>query len=134
MLSAQTGPGDDFDGDGVINSLDLDDDNDGVPDAVESSSCFYTASEWNTGAKPTTNGVIVSSGLTTTTGNFSQLLDGVAGVTAVTFSTTPAQPIQNTNVYLFTFTRAVKLDALYLKFNTTTQFGGTTKIQGSNYQ
>jgi hypothetical protein len=76
--------------------------------------------------------VTISSGLTTTTGNFAQLLDGVAGVTAVTFSASPAQAIQNANVYLFTFTRAVKLDALYLKFNTLTQFGGTTKIQGSN--
>ncbi|MDY0932466.1 VCBS repeat-containing protein [Chryseobacterium sp. CFBP8996] len=132
FVSAQYGSADDFDGDGIINSLDLDDDNDGVPDAIESPSCFFIASEWNTGAKPTTNGVTISSGLTTTTGNFAQLLDGVAGVTAVTFSASPAQAIQNANVYLFTFTRAVKLDALYLKFNTLTQFGGTTKIQGSN--
>lgn len=36
LISAQTGPGDDFDGDGIINSIDIDDDNDGVPDAVES--------------------------------------------------------------------------------------------------
>lgn len=32
---AQTGPNDDFDGDGIINSIDLDDDNDGIPDCVE---------------------------------------------------------------------------------------------------
>ena len=30
-----TGAGDDFDGDGIINSIDLDDDNDGVPDLQE---------------------------------------------------------------------------------------------------
>ncbi|MDY0932469.1 hypothetical protein [Chryseobacterium sp. CFBP8996] len=129
-LSAQTGPNDDFDGDGIINSIDIDDDNDGVPDAVESPSCFYSASEWNKGIKPTTNGVVVSSALTTTTGNFSQLLDNVTATTAVTF--TAGQPIQNANVYLFTFAQAVRLDAVYLKFNTLTQFGGTTKIQGSN--
>lgn len=129
-LSAQTGPNDDFDGDGIINSIDIDDDNDGIPDAVESPSCFYLASEWNTGVKPTTNGVVVSSALTTTTGNFSQLLDNVTGTTAVTFTT--GQAIQNANVYLFTFDHAVRLDALYLKFNTATQFVGNTKIQGSN--
>ncbi|WP_411812028.1 FG-GAP-like repeat-containing protein [Chryseobacterium scophthalmum] len=131
VLSAQTGPNDDFDGDGIINSIDIDDDNDGVPDAVESPSCFYAINQWNTLAKPA-SAVTVSSGLTTTVSNFSQLLDGVNNVTAVTFSSTPAQPIQNANVYLFTFAQPARLDALYLKFNTATQFGGTTKIQGSN--
>ncbi|WP_435524805.1 hypothetical protein [Chryseobacterium indoltheticum] len=100
-ISAQnTGPNDDFDGDGIINSIDLDDDNDGVPDAIESPSCYYNINEWNTLAKPTTNGVVISSSLTTTLGNFNQLTDGVSGTTAVTFSNSPAQPIQNVNVYL----------------------------------
>ena len=39
LANAQTvggmGASDDFDGDGIINSIDLDDDNDGVPDADE---------------------------------------------------------------------------------------------------
>jgi hypothetical protein len=128
-LSAQTGPNDDFDGDGIINSIDIDDDNDGVPDAVESPSCFYLASEWNTAVKPS-NGVVISSGLTTTTSNFGQLLDNVTATTAVTF--TANQAILNANVYLFTFVQPVRLDALYLKFNTATQFVGNTKVQGSN--
>ena len=34
-LSAQTAPTDDYDGDGVVNQTDLDDDNDGIPDALE---------------------------------------------------------------------------------------------------
>ncbi|SIR40235.1 hypothetical protein SAMN05421682_1241, partial [Chryseobacterium indoltheticum] len=45
IVYAQTGPNDDFDGDGIINSIDIDDDNDGVPDATESPNCYYTASE-----------------------------------------------------------------------------------------
>jgi len=45
IVSAQTGPNDDFDGDGVINSIDIDDDNDGIPDATESPNCYYTAKE-----------------------------------------------------------------------------------------
>jgi hypothetical protein len=36
----QTGPNDDFDGDGIINRLDTDDDNDGIPDIVEEPLCF----------------------------------------------------------------------------------------------
>lgn len=121
----------DTDADGVGDFVDIDDDNDGVVDAVESPSCFYTSSEWNTGAKPF-YGVTISSGLTTTTGNFSQLIDGVSGITAVAFSASPTQTVANANVYLFNFAHPVKLDALYLQFNTATQFGGTTKIQGSN--
>lgn len=35
-------------------------------------------------------------------------------------------------MYLFTFAQPVRLDAVYLKFNITTQFANTTKIQGSN--
>lgn len=127
----QYGPTDDFDNDGIQNRYDIDDDNDGVPDAMESPSCFYTAAEWNTMAKPGSS-VTISSALTTTTANFSQLLDGISNVTAVTFSGSPAQAIQNVNVYLFTFASPVHLDALYLKFNTATQFASTTKIQGSN--
>ena len=124
-----TAPNQDFDCDGIINSLDIDDDNDGVVDSTESPSCFYLASEWNTGAKPA-GGVTITSGLTTTASNFSGLTNGVNNTTAVTF--TAGQAILNANVYLFTFARAVKLDALYLQFNTTTQFAGNTKIQGSN--
>lgn len=121
----------DFDGDGTPDAIDIDDDNDGVPDAVESPSCFYRASEWNSGAKPS-YGVSISSALMTTTSNFSQLIDGVSNTTAVAFSAAPTQAILNANVYVFTFLQPVKLDALYLQFNTATQFGGTTKLQGSN--
>ena len=35
QIKAQFGPDDDFDGDLIINSLDLDDDNDGVIDLIE---------------------------------------------------------------------------------------------------
>ncbi|MEI9945808.1 MAG: VCBS repeat-containing protein [Chitinophagaceae bacterium] len=59
---SQTAPGDDFDGDGIINSIDIDDDNDGVPDADEAPLCFYTPSEAGILAK-------VSTGLTSSTVN-----------------------------------------------------------------
>ncbi|RUM71010.1 MAG: hypothetical protein DSZ09_03660, partial [Sulfurovum sp.] len=37
----------DLDGDGIINNLDIDDDNDGILDADESPNCFYSATEVN---------------------------------------------------------------------------------------
>jgi hypothetical protein len=43
--SDKTGMYCDMDGDGVLNANDLDDDNDGITDALESPSCFYTAAE-----------------------------------------------------------------------------------------
>ncbi|MEO0341278.1 MAG: DUF4347 domain-containing protein, partial [Bacteroidota bacterium] len=59
-----TGPGDDFDGDGVCNNVDDDDDNDGILDSDEGSfNC----------SGPVANGVIASVG---TTGNNAQINDG----------------------------------------------------------
>ena len=37
----------DTDGDGVPDLVDIDDDNDGILDHIESGSCFLSASEWN---------------------------------------------------------------------------------------
>ena len=45
-----TRPIDDFDGDGIINSVDLDDDNDGVPDSEEYCSSSITLPATNTTA------------------------------------------------------------------------------------
>ena len=43
---AQTAPSDDFDGDGIINSLDIDDDNDGVLDFMEQNCPMGTWTDW----------------------------------------------------------------------------------------
>ncbi|WP_123873434.1 beta strand repeat-containing protein [Chryseobacterium piscium] len=134
LLSAQTGPNDDFDGDGVINSIDIDDDNDGVPDAVESPSCYYTANEWNTLAKPAV-GVSIASDLTTVSGlgNFTALGDNNNTVSAVQFVTTPAQTQNNQALFTMTFTLPVQLDAFYIKKSSTTQIsGGNLMFEASN--
>ncbi|MCG8820892.1 hypothetical protein G1K72_08765, partial [Tenacibaculum finnmarkense] len=47
-----TGPGDDFDGDGVLNKDDLDDDNDGILDTIEANITIVNS---NAGVKSTTN-------------------------------------------------------------------------------
>ena len=74
-----TADGDDFDGDGVCNSDDLDDDNDGVLDAIEGCEAVFTP----TGTFSGTNRVTYTSASTTTlmldVGN-SSLLNGAAVV------------------------------------------------------
>jgi hypothetical protein len=134
FVSAQYGPTDDFDGDGIINSIDIDDDNDGVPDAVESPSCYYTANEWNTLAKPAV-GVSIASDLTTVSGlgNFTALGDNNNTVSAVQFVTTPAQTQNNQALFTMTFTLPVQLDAFYIKKSSTTQIsGGNLMFEASN--
>ncbi len=67
------GPYCDFDGDGIINSNDLDDDNDGILDANENPSCFVTASQvgGNMGSFATTiNGPITTDLHQTGSGHF----------------------------------------------------------------
>ncbi len=96
IVSAQTGPNDDFDGDGVINSIDIDDDNDGVPDAIESPNCYYTASE-----------IAIPASVTTTvahSGTIANLYDnnpatlfnftnGTTKVNLTVFEVTPIRPV-----------------------------------------
>ncbi|AZA62428.1 hypothetical protein [Chryseobacterium indoltheticum] len=96
IVSAQTGPNDDFDGDGIINSIDIDDDNDGVPDATESPNCYYTASE-----------IAIPASVTTTvahSGTIANLYDnnpatlfnftnGTTKVNLTVFEVTPIRPV-----------------------------------------
>jgi hypothetical protein len=130
------GSNDDFDGDGIINSIDIDDDNDGVLDANESSSCFTTADEWNTAAKALY--VSVSSELATLAPNtnFAALTDANNTTAAVQFSTATAQAQLNNELFKFTFNQPVQLDAFYIKKTTATQIFAATAsslmIQGSN--
>jgi len=134
IVSAQTGPNDDFDGDGVINSIDIDDDNDGVPDAIESPNCYYTANEWNTLAKPTV-GVSVTSDLTTVSGlgNFAALGDNNNTVNAVQFVTSPTQTQNNKALFTMTFSVPVQLDAFYIKKSSAVQIsGGNLMFEASN--
>ncbi|KAI9549349.1 hypothetical protein GHT06_003715 [Daphnia sinensis] len=108
----------------------IDDDNDGVLDAVESPACFYTATEWNQINK--SSFVDVTSELLMVTSNLNQLNDGLSAA-AVQFSTTPAQNQSNKELFKFNFGLPVQLDAIYIQKTTATQiFGGNVMLQGSN--
>ncbi|WP_241321806.1 tandem-95 repeat protein, partial [Belliella aquatica] len=132
-----TGLDDDFDCDGVINRFDIDDDNDGILDAVESPNCFQSANDWNTTDKSFF--ATVSSDLMTTTANsnFGALTDNL-GLTngAVQFSTSPAQNQLNQELFKVTLSRPTQLDAIYIQKTSSTQIFATTAsslmVQGSN--
>ncbi|MFN5237593.1 MAG: thrombospondin type 3 repeat-containing protein, partial [Bacteroidota bacterium] len=122
----------DTDIDGISDIDDIDDDNDGVLDVVESPACYYAAADWNTTDK--TLYAQISSELTTVPGNsnFSGLTDN-ATIDAVQFTTAPAQSQLNKTLFKVTFPRPVQLDALYIRKASATQIsGGNVMLQGSN--
>ncbi|MFN5422171.1 MAG: hypothetical protein ACK5AO_02790, partial [bacterium] len=125
----------DTDGDGILNINDVDDDNDGTLDVVESPSCFFLKDDWNT--KNKTLFTYNSSGLTTLAPNQSlpSLADGNGTVAAVQFTTATAQSQLNKELFKVTFANPVQLDAWYIKKTSATQIFAATaaslKVQGS---
>jgi hypothetical protein len=125
----------DLDQDGINDVVDIDDDNDGVLDDVESPNCFYIASEWLSGAR---NDIQVSTDLamSTTYKSPSKLVDGDNGTGGGSFavnltaSTTAAK-----SVYAFRMPVPVELKTIYLGYvngNTHFNSGTTIQLQGSN--
>jgi hypothetical protein len=125
----------DTDGDGVFDSVDIDDDNDGVLDSEESPSCYMTTDEWNTTDKSLF--VKITSDLNTLAPNsvYGKLTDGDGNGAAIQFSTATAQAQLNKAIYKIEFSSPTQLDALYIKKNSPTQIFAATaaslKLQGS---
>lgn len=113
----------DFDSDGVIDFVDIDDDNDGLPDALESSNCFYN---YNEIIRP----LSVTTGMTNSTiaNSFDNLLTTVAAFTAGNS--------QNFSVLELTPKTPVAITALEIEMNATTSFLPSTalayQLQGWN--
>lgn len=122
QVNAQYLPTDDFDSDGIINSIDLDDDNDGVPDQTELQ-CF---------SLPDKTTMTATTGITTGAGNVSQTIDG-----AITnsFWFTTQTPAANATILEYTFPVAVKLTQIEIALNISNSFlrnACNYKIQGWN--
>jgi hypothetical protein len=131
----------DTDGDGISDIIDLDDDNDGILDAIESPSCYYTSAEWLSGDR---SDIIITAGLVSpaTATNYddvSKLVDGDNGTSTTSYAvnflgiafSTPAP----TTVYQFEMPMPVQLDTIFLGYaNTSTHFGNgnVLKLQGFN--
>ncbi|MEO0006905.1 MAG: hypothetical protein RJA20_1101, partial [Bacteroidota bacterium] len=123
----------DTDVDGIADEDDIDDDNDGVVDANESPSCFFTASDWNTMNK--SSFVTVTSDLLTLAPNtnFAALTDNNGTTGAIQFANSPAQNQLNKEVFRVAFSQPLQLDALYIrKTNATQILGGNVMLQASN--
>jgi CshA-type fibril repeat protein len=126
----------DLDQDGINDVIDIDDDNDGILDAIESPNCFFTSTEWNTADKFFF--AQISSQLNTLSANtnFAGLTDGIGGnIAALQFSTSPAQAQLDKEIFKITLSHPTRLDAIYIKKTSATQiFAATTaslKVQGS---
>lgn len=127
----------DTDADGLFDQFDIDDDNDGVLDAVESPACFLTDIEWNTIDK-SANVQLSSTLVRATSTNLSSLLDNFQD-NAVQFATSPAQAQTNAEIFRFSFKSPVYLDAIYIKKAAATNIFATSGVilqassDGSNW-
>jgi hypothetical protein len=115
----------DTDGDGVNDLIDLDDDNDGILDHLESPDCFLKREEVDM--------VKVTTGLTNYSNNssyqFSELFDGVEDDIASYGSDNT--PIKEETVYEFVFAQALPVDTFEVVSNYSIFSNGATfKIQG----
>jgi hypothetical protein len=124
----------DTDQDGINDTDDIDDDNDGVLDAVESPGCFFTPAEWNSTIKTPFVSISSDLNLLAPNTNFSALTDGIDNFTpAIQFVSTPAQSQLSKELLKFSFVSPLPIDAIYIQKRDGTQlFGGNVMVQGSN--
>ncbi|GEN74050.1 hypothetical protein [Chryseobacterium lathyri] len=131
LVTPQLSFAQDADGDGITNTTDLDDDNDGVPDTIESPDCFYTKAELDAMYTLTTDytGIVYVPANTLK----SQLTDGNLN----TYIYAAAQAVNNKAVLQLNYgTQSVKLNSITVKSLNSNPFyylGGATYIlQGWN--
>jgi hypothetical protein len=115
----------DADGDGIKDLVDIDDDNDGVLNATESPTCFYSTDDFTSGYR-TNSGIIITSDLVLdpTANTPANLLNGYSAMNgetstidpAVKFSTTNSQDIYGKVIYKFEFPILVQLDKIYINY------------------
>ncbi len=125
----------DTDGDSITDVIDIDDDNDGILDAVESPNCFYSRADWLSGNRSDIT-VSTTLAMNATYGSPYKLVDGNNGTAAANYavnfiaSTTAGQ-----TVYAFKMPVPVELKTIYLGYiNANTHFntGTVLRLEGSN--
>ena len=124
----------DTDLDAVGNTDDIDDDNDGILDAVESPNCFYSSNNWLQGARPD---ILITSQLALTAGqNFpNRLVDGNNGAGNYDVRFVGATTGTPKEVFKFEMPTPIALNKIYLGYTSNaTVFGTGTGItlKGSN--
>ncbi len=124
-------PTKDTDGDGVWDLFDVDDDNDGIYDHIESPGCFESDKKtYETGDRR----IILSAGTTLpyTNGTLETLVDGIAN-TAVGITIPPSTSLVNREIFRLTtkLTAGIEYSSIILIFDSPT-FNGSGILQGSN--
>ncbi len=125
----------DFDNDGIGDLADIDDDNDGIVDAEESPSCFYSEAEFNAGDRSSLVTVTTELAMNATYNAPEEVVDGVVGTAvaqyAVRFNN---QALSGQEIYKFEFLQAVAIDDIFIEYiNTNSHFSNAiVRIEGSN--
>ncbi|MEZ4880489.1 MAG: DUF4347 domain-containing protein, partial [Chitinophagales bacterium] len=122
----------DSDGDGIPDLLDIDDDNDGIFDAVESPFCYYTKNEISTGDR--TSILNITSDLDLVSGvTLNMSIDGIYPTSNTSF--TGAQPAANQTIYQVEFPIPVEIKAISFIYDNTFKVltaGSSLVLQGSS--
>jgi hypothetical protein len=124
----------DFDGDGINDTDDIDDDNDGIIDAVESPTCFYTSADWLQGVR---SQIVVTTQLAMTASQDfpNRLVNGTNSATNYDVRFVGATTGAPKEIFKFEMPTPVALNKIYLGYTSTaTVFGAGTGItlRGSN--
>jgi gliding motility-associated-like protein len=123
----------DFDGDSVPDIMDIDDDNDGILDAIESPDCYLLSSFFTRGDRITSFSVTSEVARVSPTNQTKNLIDGDEATGAIIFVNNAS--IVNKELYKITFNYPVPLSQLVLRFadgNSHFNSGAIVKVQGSN--
>ncbi|WP_396169487.1 discoidin domain-containing protein [Flavobacterium sp.] len=109
----------DTDGDGITDLVDIDDDNDGVKDAIEAPSCYYSSTE-------ITKPIAITTELTSV--NIDGILANLIDNNLATTHSFDAQDIAGKVIYELTPASPAAISTLNL-FSTTTIFTSTNKVK-----
>jgi hypothetical protein len=123
----------DFDQDGIPDIMDIDDDNDGILDAIESPDCYLPATFFATGDRRTNFTVTSEIERVSPNNQGKNLIDGEGTTGAIIFVNNTS--IVNKELYKITFNYPVPLSQLILRFvdgNSHFNAGAIVKVQGSN--
>jgi alpha-tubulin suppressor-like RCC1 family protein len=124
---------DDFDSDGIPDIMDIDDDNDGILDAIESPNCYLPATFFASGDRRTSFTVTSEVERVSPANQPKTLIDGDETTTAIGFVNNAT--IVNKELYKIMFNYPVPLSQLILRFadgNSHFNSGAIVKVQGSN--
>jgi hypothetical protein len=114
----QTGPNDDYDGDGVINSEDLDDDNDGILDTEEGATIIANTTDWTRVSNTEANRTFTFNGRTVTvTATLSDIIGTSVKFSGINHTASPNLRVTTRDMSsgLVTFTFSEPMPSVHLR-------------------